>query len=291
MNYFWTNTIWYVLLGILTFFVLIIAMVKAKNRYQAFAFYLTVLGIVLSFETIILIFLNAYTYYPKIIQNPPLPFDDVLAGNLFSQFSVAATAFLVTVFNLNYYWFFIFAGIYGIIEESFLALGIYIENWYHTWMTVILLPIFFLISKKMYMKITQGINPMFYYGFIFLALFPLNIVAITWGFMLLRLQEFNMSVLLDPIKSRHFLVLVHFFLLSIPMMLIYFLRVKWFWKAFVILVLYMFYYIVYKLNYIWIKEGWFLLVSTVSILWMYLSVFIMDRLYKKENGVFFKRKP
>lgn len=270
---------------------IIIAMVKAKNRYQAFAFYLTVLGIVLSFETTILIFLKAYTYYPKIIQNPPLPFDDVLAGNLFSQFSVSATALLVTVFNLNYYWFFIFAGIYGIIEESFLALGIYSQNWYQTWMTVILLPVFFLISKKVHMKITQGINPMFYYGFIFLALFPLNIVAITWVFMLLRLQEFNMSVLPDPIMSRHFLVLVYFFLLSIPMMLIYFLRVKWFWKAIVILVLYIFYYIVYKLNYIWIKEGWFLLVSTVSILWMYLSVFIMDRLYKKENGVFFKRKP
>jgi len=46
-----------------------------------------------------------------------------------------------------------------------------------------------------------------------------------------------------------------------------------------IILLYTVYYIGYKLNLIWIKEGWFPLVSTVSIFWMYISVVIMDRLY------------
>jgi len=70
---FWTNTIWYVLLGILTLFELIFVMVKAERRKLTFAFYLTILGITLNFETIILIFMKAYAYYPMILKNPPSP--------------------------------------------------------------------------------------------------------------------------------------------------------------------------------------------------------------------------
>lgn len=46
MNYFWTNTIWYVLLGILTLIELIFVMVRVENRKLTIAFYLTLLGIV-----------------------------------------------------------------------------------------------------------------------------------------------------------------------------------------------------------------------------------------------------
>lgn len=279
MSYFWTNTIWYILLGVTTSFQLFFVITKSQNRQQTFAFYLTILGIVLSFESVILIFLKAYTYYPKIIPNPPLPFDDVLAGNLFSQFSVAATALLAIVFNLNYYWFFLFGGMYGIIEESFLALGIYSHNWYRTWMTVTIFPLFCWLAKIMYAKITRGTNPLLYYGFIFLGLFSLNIITLTWGFMLLRLQDFSRTVLSDPVSSRHFLVIVHFLLLSISMMFIYFSRLKWRWKALVILVNYIIYYSGYVLNLVWIKKGWFLPVSTITIFWMYLSILILDRLY------------
>lgn len=277
---FWTNTIWYVLLGILTLFELIFVMVKAERRKLTFAFYLTILGITLNFEMIILIFMKAYAYYPMILKNPPLPFDDVLSGNLFSQFSVAATVLLVTVLDLKYYWFFIFAGIYGIIEELFLTLGIYSQNWYRTWMTVVLLSAAFWIAKKMYAKMIRGIKPIFYYGYIYLALFPLNIVILEWGvFILCRLQDFNTILFPDPLSSRHFLALVNFWMLSIPIMLLYFLRLKWSWKALVIITIYAIYYLGYKLNLFIIKDGWFLPVSTLSIFWMYLSIVLLDRLY------------
>lgn len=276
---FWSNTIWYVILGIITIIEIIFAMVKAERRKLTFAFFLTILSFTLSIETTILIFLKAYTYYPMILQSAKIPFDNVLAGNLFSQFSISATMLLIVVLNLKNYWFFIFAGIYGAIEELFLALGIYSHNWYQTWMTVILLPFAFWIAKKMYTKILQGVKPIFYYGYVFLGLFSLNIISLTWGFMLLELQEFSQAVLSDPISSRHFLVLVYFFLVSISMMIIYFLRPNWMWKALIILLLYTIYYISYKLNLMFFKEGWFLFVSTVTFVWMYLSVVIMDKLY------------
>ena len=281
MNYFWTNTIWYILLGILTVIELVFVLVKAKRPYLAFAFYLTVAGITLSFETIILIFLKSYAYYPKILKNPPMPFDDILAGNLFSQFSVAATVLLVTVLNLNYYWFFIFAGMYGIIEETFLALGIYSHNWYRTWMTVTMLPLAFWSGKYMYSKLNNGIKPIFYYVYILFALFPLYIIAFNWILMLLRLRTFNYFVLPDPVMSPYFLALIHFFLLAIPIMFIHFYKVKLqlHWKVIVILMLYAIDYVGYKSGLIVIKDGWFLPISTLSIFWIYASVFIADKLY------------
>ena len=285
MNYtFWTNTIWYILLGISTLVELIIVLIKVKNRQLVIAFYLTITGIVLTFETIILFFMKAYVYYPMILNNPPRQFDDVLAGNLFSQFSVGATALLVVVLNLKTYWFFIFGAIYGIIEELFLALGIYQHNWYQTWMTVTGIPIFFWVTKKMYVKLLEGIKPTYYYGYIFFALYTCNVITLIWGFfMLFRIQDFNTALISDPEVSRLYGVLAHFLLLSISIMLIYFLRLKWKWKSLVIFFLYMIYFIGYKLNLILIKEGWFLCVSTISIFWMYLSIFIINRFYDGHN--------
>lgn len=291
MNYFWTNTIWYVLLGILTVIELIIVMVRAENRKLVIAFYLTVLGIVLNFETIIFIFLDAYAYYPMILKNPPIPIDDMLIGNLFSQTSVSATALLIIVLKLKFYWYFIFAGIYAIIEEFFLSLGIYSHNWYRTWITVVALPIYFWIAKEMYKVITRGVKPLFYYGYIYFGLFFFNNSILTHIlFIITGHQDFNKALLTDPVSSRFLIFWIHFNLLSIPIMLMYFLKLKLAWKALVVLMLYIIYYIGFKLNIIWIYEGWFLFVSTITIFCMHLNVFILDKLYGRPIKIQLKKK-
>ncbi len=281
---FWTNTIWYLILGVLIIFEIVYIMGKVKRRGQTFAFYLTILGIALYFETIILVFLKAYTYYPKILHNLQNPFHDVIAGSLFSQFSVAATIVLVVVLNLNYYWYFLVAGIYGLIEELFLALGIYTHNWYQTWMTLVLVTLSFYISKIMYSKVRRELMPNSYYGYIYLGLFPLHNVFFTWVFMLTTYLDFSSTLLNDPISSQFFIAWVIFNLLAISSILVYFLKFKSTWKAMVIILNYMVYYIGYKLDLILIKEGWFLIVSTGAIFWMYISVVIMDRLYQQKSN-------
>ena len=279
MKHFWTNTIWYILLGVISLVELLFTIYKAKNRRLTVAFFITVFGITLNFETMVLIFLKAYTYYPKILQSVPNPFDDVLAGNLFSQFSISASLLLVTVLDLKYYWYFIFAILYSIIEELFLALGIYSQKWYQTWMTVVTLPCFFWLVKYMYGKIIRGIKPIFYYGYIFLGLFALNVITVTWGFMLAGIMNASVSVLADPINSKYFIVVSYFLLVSISLMLIYFLRLKLRWKALIIIMHYVLYYEGYQSNLILIKDGWFPVVSTMTIFWMYFSIFLLDRLY------------
>lgn len=278
---FWTNTIWYLLLGIVTLIELTIVLVKTKKRMVALAFYFTLAGINLGIETVLLIFSKAYAYYPMIIKNPPFPLDNELAGNLFSQFSVAATMLLITVLNLRRYWFLIFAGAYGIIEEAFLALGIYKHNWYQTWMTVLGLIILFILAKKMYTKTQKNMKPIFYYINICFALFTFYIILTWCGFILFRLQDFNTALFSDPMISRHFLAVLHFFLLSIPIMFLYFARAGRGWQALGLLIPYLVYYSGYKLNLFVIKEGWFLLVSTISIFGMYFFTFLLDKLYKE----------
>lgn len=111
MNYFWTNTIWYLILGIATVFEVAYFIVKATDRKLVFIFYLTICGIAFAYDLIVYNFFKGYMYYPMIILDTVTPdkqiaqqiirFHDGLIGNFFSQYSVAATAVLITVLNLR----------------------------------------------------------------------------------------------------------------------------------------------------------------------------------------------
>jgi len=279
MNYFWTNTIWYVLLGVSTIFEVLCSIIKAKRRKFAFAFYLTLVGQVLFFETMILIVFKAYNYYPMIIHTSP--FDDVLSGNLFSQFSVAATALLVAVFNLEFYWIIILSGLYGLIEELFLALGIYSHNWYQTWMTVVSLNIYFWWAKRNYLRGLKEIKPLRYYVYIIFGLFPLDVITILWGFILSGNQNYSRNFIPDPIRSPYVLAIFYYLFVAIILVLIYFLKFKWSWKSTVIIAIYGVNFLLYKLHIIYFFNiGWFIIFSTATIFPMYLSIVLLDYLFK-----------
>jgi len=283
MNYFWTNTIWYVLLGVSTIFEVIFSIVKAKRPKFVFAFYMVLVGQVLFFETMILIVFKAYNYYPMIVLTSP--FDDVLAGNLFSQFSVASTALLVAVFNLEYYWIIILSGLYGLIEELFLALGIYSHNWYQTWMTVVSLNIYFWWAKKNYFKGLEGIKPLQYYLYIILGLFPMDVITILWGFILSGYQNYTRNFIPDSVRSPYVVAILYYLLVASILVLIYFLRLKWCWKSLVILAIYSVNFLAYKLHILYLFNIWWLIIfSTVSIFSIYLSIVLLDYLFKTSKS-------
>ena len=173
------------------------------------------------------------------------------------------------------------SGIYCLIEELFIALGIYSHNWYSTWMTVVGLIIFFWLAKKEYLKSFEGIKPLKYYFYIFLGLFPLDVVTILWGFILSGYQNYTRNFIPDPVRSPYVVALLYYVFVAITMMLIYFLKLKWHWKSIVILSIYGVNYIAYKLHILYFfKTGWFIIFSTVSIFSIYLSVVFLDFLLK-----------
>lgn len=292
MNYFWTNTIWYVILGITTIFQISYFMVKANNRKLALALFLTLCGMAFAFEVSIYDFLKGYMYYPMIIQDTATPdkqivqqlirFHDGLIGNFFSQYSVAATAVLITILKLKKYWYFIFAGIYGAIEELFILLGIYQQYWWQTWMTVAGLLLLFWVTEKLYNKILQGMGNAMKYLVVFFGVFTLYVTFKEIPFILADFY-YGLYILPDPTISDSIIFAIEFLLLLNAVMIAYFRKIKWHWHSLMVLLLSAINYFAWKFNYTLVNANalWFLVFTAGSILEAYLFVFIIDRLYEE----------
>jgi len=276
---FCSYTIWYILLGISTIIELIIVFTKVKNRKFTFAFYCMIAGITIPCEMVLNVALKGYIYYPMIFSSP---FDNYVAGNLFSQLSISATATFIAVFNLKNYWYFIFAGIYGIIEELFLALGIYKHNWYQTWMTIVALIIIFPVVKKMCKNNLVYIGRTKRYIYILLGHIAL-LLHTAWAFKLLHVFTFNEHYFLDIAVSLTVLPILYIFLLSNIILSIYFSKIKLIWKCIITSTLYFANYILLIFNLIYIKEKWFFIFTTAIIFCGYLYAYILDKGYNKTD--------
>jgi hypothetical protein len=273
---FWSNTIWFIILGVLTAIEMFFVLYKEKNRKQVIALFLIISGMTFCIEATICCFLKAYNYYPMII--PRSPINDNLAGNLFSQFSITSTALLIAVFKLKYYWIFALVGVYAIIEELFLKLGIYSHNWYRTWMTIPGFITLFWITKQMYKSRLLYNNRNWRYFFMLFGLYTLHMPTAWWIQILSGIIVLNTKILPDTMNSFALISLINLFILSIVCMVIYFSKLKLLWKSIVTMALYGVIYYAYKINIIYVKEGWFMIFSTIDIFGMYLYIFILDKL-------------
>jgi hypothetical protein len=302
MNYFWTNTIWYVILGMTTVFEVMCFMIKTNNRKLILALFLTICGFAFAFEISIYDFFKGYMYYPMIIQDTATPdkqiaqqlirFHDGLIGNFFSQYSVAATAVLITALKLRKYWYFIFAGLFGGIEELFKYLGIYEQYWYQTWMTVIALLLLFWITEKLYNKICQGMGSVMKYIAIFFGMFGLYVFFKDIPLVLCDFY-YGLYILPDPTISDSIIFTIENLLLFSLIMIAYFRKFKGRWHALIVLFLLIISYFAWKFNYILVNANapWFLIFTAGSILETYLFVFIVDRLYEQgKNNYNYKTK-
>ncbi|TKC16729.1 hypothetical protein [Robertmurraya kyonggiensis] len=230
------------------------------------------------FEMMILSYLKAYTYYPMLVPNSPP--DDSIAGNLFSQFSVSATALLIVSLNMKYYWYFIFALVYSIIEELFIVLGVYKQHWYQTWMTFVFLLILFWVTKHAYRICFSGLKGSIRYIFIFLGLVTLHENSIIWVLRLIGIQKFSENLQDDKQHSLILLASLYMLLLGIICMLLYFSRVQWGWKLAVILLLYIMHWLAMMFDLIIYKAGWFWISTSISIWGMYFFTYLIDKIYE-----------
>lgn len=282
-NAFWSHTIWFILLGITTLIELAILLWKTERRMFIIALFLTISGLTFSFEMIIHSYFKAYTYFPKLI--PHMPSDDSIAGNLFSQFSVSATAILIALFRLRYYWYFVISAVYGIIEELFLKLGVYEHNWYQTWMTVALLPVLFWITQKAYDICFKPMWRYWRYVFVFFGLVTLHVHTIGWTLHLAGIRNFSEHLVADKDRSIVILNGIYMLVLGSVMISLYFSRIKWRLKLPIILVLYIAVKISEQCGLIIFKEGWFLPASSIFIWGMYFYTYLFDQKYNQYNIV------
>lgn len=276
---FWTNTLWYLLLGVTVAVQVYYSIYRAENRKQAVAFYFTLAGMTLWLETLLLIFFKSYAYYPKIILDPVHWYDDILAGNLFSQFSVAASMLMVAVLRLKIRWYFVFALVYGGIETLFLELGIYEHNWYQTWYTIVLLPFAFLIARKMYDRLREGLRPLFYYAYVAFSLFALVVVTLWWALSIADIQAGNDRLFADQQISRYGVTVSLHLIISTLLLWVYFSGTKRRYKALAAAAAEMLYYAVYRLGWLVVRPGWFIPASAAVLMATYAAIVMIDRLY------------
>lgn len=281
MKFFWSHTIWYLLLGVVSIIQIIYTLHHSEKRCRTFAFFLTLVGLPLYFETMVLIFFDAYVYYPKIIRLSNLdPFNDVLTGNLFSQFGVASSALLLTVHRKRFYWHVVVAFLYCVVEELFIVLDIYHHHWWKTWMTFIGLLLLFTISKWMYTRLVRGLRPIYYYyGYINLGMFPICTILFLWGVLdLFGFMRFTETLFSNPKISRYGLYLI-FMSICYPLMIWGYFRQQWIWKIAASTLVGVIICIGYKCHLLIFREDWFGPISILMILWMYISVWVLDTLY------------
>lgn len=281
MNSFWSHTIWYLLLGVATLIQVIYTLYHSENRLRTFAFYLSIVGLPLYFETFIMIFLNAYEYSPQIIQNPKLdPFNDVLAGNLFSQFGVPSSALLLTVRRKRFYWYVVVSFIYSMVEVLFVYLDIYRHYWWRTWMTFVALLLFFAISKWMYSHLVRGVSSSYFKIYILLGMFPICTILFIWGVLdLFGYMQFTTTLFSNHPRISRYGLYVIFTLVSYSLVIWGYFRKHWIWKIVSLPLVGILIYFGNRGHLLVFREGYFVPIGISMIIWMYFSVWFLDTLY------------
>lgn len=249
---------------------------KSKNRKKDLGFFFAVSGLNFMIETVIYIFLRAYEYYPRIITFSPK--NDGVVGNIISQFSISTAAMLICIFEIPITGVVLASVIFFLIENLFLALGIYEVYWYRPWITFIGFTAIFQMVKKWHRSVINGDNKLVYYITAILGILTLYLPTTNWISILIGYFVIKKDILIDPYIS-HAVVVIPKYLFQIH--IFYFLnryKARWIWNAAAAAVILSVDGILYYTNIMYVKEGWMFIYSGISIFTTYLYVYIVNKL-------------
>jgi hypothetical protein len=277
---FWTNTIWYILLLFTSIVSVVFIFKKTETPKFTCAFLLSVFGFTVILESILVVWLEAYRYYPKIVSDT---FQDAVFGNIFSQISLSSTAVLLIVYNLSYIWYFILPLLYYFIEELFLSLGIYNHAWYKSFYTIIGLILLFELVKKWHSKLINSNKYFINYLTLFLASFALNAITITMSLKLLGIQIFKANFFVEVSKNHTAINLIYQFVLINILINLYKYRLHRIRKVIIWLLLYIGQYLLFKTGILYIRDEWFFVVTIFDFLGCYTYIAVLDHWLHKET--------
>ncbi|MHB8126226.1 MAG: hypothetical protein ACYDEJ_11410 [Desulfitobacteriaceae bacterium] len=280
---FWSNTIWYILLFITSIISIIFTLYKTHNLKFTIAFLFSVIGFTFVLEAILVIGFKAYTYHPKIVSDLVL---DAIFGNYFSQISISSTSILITIFNLSYIWYFIFALIYYLIEELFIKQGIFEHLWYKSIYTLFGFIPFFWFIKKWYGKTKDSVNYVVNYLPLFLSVFAINSITIILTQRLLGVQIFKGHFFTEMSKDHTTTGLVYQFFQINILIILFKSRLHWVTKGIVFVCLIIVQYLIYRAGFIYISNGWFFVVTILDLLGCYCWIAVFHYLLSKDKTTF-----
>ncbi len=275
---FWSNTIWYILLVIISIISIVFILYKSNNRKFDIGFGLAVLGTTFHAEFLLLVTFNAYRYYPKIFYDT---FLDSVIGNYFSQVSVASTVMLAILYRIPILWNFAIAGIYFLIDVLYVKLGIYRHFWYKSWYTFVLFIISLLLANKWYHRLLNYPHPILYYLTLHLGARALFSLVIVFKYFF-SLEVINKFVFEEFARNQAFYIILYDSIWIIIAMIIHGLIIKWRWKGVIFVFLFIIQYVLIKIaGIITVKNGWFLIITLLNIFGSYIAVVVTDYLLRE----------
>ncbi len=280
---FWTNTIWYILLFVTSIITVILTLYKANNRKFAIAFFFSIIGFSFVLEAILILGLNAYSYYPKIFQDSYL---DIIFGNYFSQISISSTALLIAIYNLSYIWYCIFAFIYFLIDIFFVNLGIYEHFWYKSVYTLFgFLPYFWMVNKW-YEKAKNSTNRLINYISLYFSIASISTFTIFLGQRLLGIQLLRSNIFFTDInKNNTSSDFVYQFIVLNYLIILYKSKLNWVVKTMAFSCLFLAQYLAYSAGYIYIHKGLFFIVTSLDLIGCYCLIAVFNYLFSKQTTI------
>lgn len=278
---FWTNTIWYLMLFVISAVCVAISLGRAGNRRFVFAFFLSVVGLIYIMEHTLIVYFSAYHYHTGIYYTDQTIEDTF--GNIFSQTSIAATAMVLVVFDLSFAWNIVFAAAYYLIEIFFGYLGIYEHVWYRTWFTPVILVLLFWVFKKWYRLAASSQSCLLHRADVFLSVGTAAYHLLSIPLLLLGIQLMKIGLFPDAMKDHRAVMLPFGIILVSGILLLYEWKAHWAWKSLGFVATFAFQFTLHLLGILNVKDGWFIPVVLINILVCYGFVHLFDLWYKSGN--------
>lgn len=290
---FWSKTIWYLLLLATSIAAVVVTAKKSPDRKFAAVFGLAALGLTYWIEVMLVLVLDAYTYYPML--TPWDPFQDAVLGNIFSQVSVSTTAVLYCVLNLRSIFIPVFAVAYYLIDVLFVQLGIYAHHWYQSIYTLIgFIPYCWMI-KKWYLWLTgvpntpklfrslglhdHNLKKWLLTGTLFLAIFAAAGNSLITTQKVAGLQIFHGGFFADMSKDHTATSLIYGPVLIVLMIALHRWKRPFVYKAGALLILLACHCALYLCGILTtVLTGWCVIVSLIDLLGYYFWTVFLERL-------------
>ena len=278
---FWTNTVWYIALAVVSVTIISASVLKSSSRRKTLAFFFAVLGMTYIIEGSLLLITDAYAYYPKIATDS---FHESLIGNFFSQYSVSASAVLIAVFGLKIRWQIVFSIAYYLIDVLFVRLGIYAHNWYHSWYTLVGFFIYCRLVIKWHNNIFAQPTRLLYYLTLFLSVFAIGGNAIGTTLNFLEIRRFSSGLFHQATKDHTATSIIYdMIMIALVFIPLYRLKSHSVLKCLIFLLLFVLEFVLYRVGVILVKPGWFVFGSMIAVFGNYAIVGTVNRSLKKEN--------
>ncbi|WP_033829699.1 hypothetical protein [Bacillus andreraoultii] len=268
------NYVWYFLLIGISLFVLMITLMKHKDKKRLLQTYFFITGLAYIVDYIVLVLLDAYYYKPLLVNS--YWFDNILGSIVSQGITIPTSAVAIAEFHFRLTnILMITLSILG-IEWFFLNMDLYEHHWWKIWITGILLPICFYIAKgwyqllkrpgpfvkffTMYLTIAVYINTL---HFILLFLFSVPTYSVHW---------FN-----DPIRDSLTFNALYIFCFSFFFTFLISFKFQWRWITAILSIKILFDFLCIKYN---------LLMNSYSTIFLFLvlhvsTILIFRYLYVK----------